>query len=340
MVTSQRTLLIVFFITVLTANRSTQADQPTRSLENIAQPTLELSVPLNARVDGIAESEMAITVAQYGGIGIIHRYTGISDQAEAVKRVKRYRNPIIEQPLTIFGTATIDEATEMMNQHKTSGLLVTSKQHNLIGIVTAQDILVGKKNNHNFVDQIMTPRENIITAPRNMNQETIFERLLHQSRDKLSLTPDIRPATTKDLVAKKNRPIAALDAKDRLLVAAAIGVERDALERAQALLDAEVDLLVIDVANGHADHALYLTKKIKTIWPHIDLMVRNIAAPYRTTEHVIAPTPPPAPLVAKNKENVQISVADAVQQLVSRLRSGLQYYGLPTKPNSVKAKRL
>lgn len=242
---------------------------------------IKLTIPvISANMDSITESDMAIAMALEGGIGIIHRNNTIEEQVKEIDKVKRYRNAVIEHPLHINQDALIHEAQSIMTDNAITSLLVIDESERLVGIVTARDMrFIGAGKNS--VSTIMTKKENLIVAPKNISHEEAIDIFIEHSIEKLPLINEDETIaglmTSKDIAKKIQYPNAALDDKGRLLVGAAIGIQEDALPRARALVAAGVDVLVIDVAHGHSDGVINLIKAIKQELPHVDIIAGNVA---------------------------------------------------------------
>ncbi len=251
-------------------------DTKTRFTKNI-----ELKTPIvSSNMDTVTEEEMAIAIANdLGGIGVIHRFNTISQQARAVRRVKRFRNVVIEYPLTIHVGATIAQAKNSMSTNNVTSLLITNETKKLVGILTSRDIKLVANDNES-VSKYMTGRDRLVVAHKNITLEQAKKVLFEHRIEKLPLiNEDLTVAgliTSKDILKQEESAHASLDKKGRLLVAAAIGIKSDAVERAQALVEAGVDALVIDVAHGHCDAVVAMVKDIKARFPHIDIVAGNV----------------------------------------------------------------
>ncbi len=243
---------------------------------------IRLHIPiLSANMDTVTESEMAITMARLGGLGIIHRFMSVERQAAEVARVKRAENLVVENPYTIAPETTVAQARQLMEEWDSGGLLVSDADGHLLGILTTRDVLF-EDDGSRPVREVMTPRERLVTAPPGT---TLAEarRILHRARvEKLPLvTEDGRIAgliTAKDIVKREQYPHATKDEKGRLRVGAAVGVKQGELERAEALVAADVDLLVLDIAHGHSDHAIEMLKRLRaTFGGRVKIVAGNVA---------------------------------------------------------------
>ena len=216
-----------------------------------------------------------------GGIGIIHRFMSREEQVAQVRRVKRTESIIIESPYTLGLDATLLDVHKMMREKNVGGILITNAEGKLEGIITTRDLRFLEDLNRS-VKEIMTKRKDLVVgswgkttidqAKEIMQQSKIEKLPLVDSKDKLRGL-----VTAKDILKRKEFPNATKDPKGRLRVGAAIGVRGDFLERAKHLADAEVDVLVLDIAHGHSEHALEAIKKIKKTVPGVDLIAGNVA---------------------------------------------------------------
>lgn len=253
---------------------------------------IKLKMPLvSANMDTVTEASMAIAMAQAGGIGIIHRFNSIEDQVKQVEKVKRFRNAIIKNPLTISLNATLAQARTLMEEHQIKGLLVIDDAGQLAGIVTSRDIRFNPDENR-IIKEFMTPREQLVVGEPNIGIAQAKQLMIDNRIEKLPLVnPDNSIAgliTSKDIYVKTEFPSASVDAQGRLLVGAAIGVKDEAIERAAALLAAGADVLVIDIAHGHSDLAINTLKKLKEKFPHVQVIAGNVATPQGTRELIEA----------------------------------------------------
>lgn len=245
-------------------------------------PKIKLAIPIvSADMDTVTEAEMAIAIAQQGGIGIIHRFMPIVKQVGEVEEVKRLEAWIIRKPYTIGPNATLAEAHEVMERHNTS-LMVVDKEKKLLGILTHRDLKF-EDNLKKRVSETMTKGKDLVTAPPGISLEKA-KTLLHKHRiEKLPLIDRqgklVGLITARDLLKRIKFPKATKDGEGRLQVGAAIGVKKDYLERAQALVSAGVDLLVVDIAHGHSDLAINTVKAVKREFPKTEVIAGNVATP-------------------------------------------------------------
>ncbi len=249
-------------------------DLKTRLTKNIT-----LNIPLmSAAMDTVTESAMAIAVAREGGIGVIHKNMTIEAQATEVDKVKRSEHGIITDPFYLSPDHTLEEADKLMGKYRISGVPICVDKK-LIGIITNRDLRFEEDFSKKIGD-VMT-KENLITAPSGTTLSEAQEILRHHKIEKLPIVDKNGflkgLITIKDIEKSVKYPNAAKDINGRLLVAAAIGVTKDILERAKALADAQVDAFVLDSAHGHSKNILDAVSLVKKEFPHISLIAGNIA---------------------------------------------------------------
>jgi IMP dehydrogenase len=254
---------------------------------------LRLNIPVvAANMDTVTEARMARAMAREGGIGVIHRFMPIEQEAAEVQRVKRPEESIGGRQLhTIAPTRTLGEAITLMGRHNVNSLLVVGENDRLLGIVTSRDVLFAE-DPAQPVERIMTGGEHLVTAPVGTRLEQA-RRILHEHRlEKLPLvdeTGHLRGLiTARDVLRLTENPQAARDSQGRLLVGAAIGAVGDYMERAQALVSAGVDVLVVDIAHGHSEHALRATRCVKDAFPEVELISGNVATAEGTRDLILA----------------------------------------------------
>lgn len=241
---------------------------------------IELQIPfVTAAMDTVTEAPMAIAIAREGGIGVIHKNMSIEDQARQVAIVKRAENGMIYDPVTIKRGSTVEDALKMMHEYKIGGIPVVDDDKKLVGIVTNRDLRF-ERNLHRVIDEVMT-KENLVTTSQSTNLEEAADILQNHKIEKLPVVDKegklIGLVTYKDITKAKDKPNAAKDSLGRLRVAAGIGVTKDSLERARALVEAGVDALVIDTAHGHTKGVVSVLKEVKAAFPNVDVVVGNIA---------------------------------------------------------------
>ncbi len=250
----------------------TEADIKTRFTKNIF-----LNIPLvSANMATVTEHKTAIAMAREGGLGVIHQFCTIEEQVAEIRKVKKSTSYVIENPISVSPDVTIEEASRMMHHENVTSLLVI-ENNELVGIFTSRDYLF-ETDTTKKISEVMTPRQRLITAPPTIAMEEA-KKLLHKHRiEKLPLIEgnEVKGLiTTKDIKKLEQWPNAARDTKGRLLVGAAIGV-KDALERANAAVDAGADVLILDIAHAHSDYAIQRLKELKAAFS-VDVMVGNIA---------------------------------------------------------------
>ncbi|MBT7642293.1 MAG: IMP dehydrogenase [Rhodobiaceae bacterium] len=242
--------------------------------------TIQLGIPLLASaMDTVTESEMAIAMAQAGGIGVLHRNLTPAEQAAEVVKVKKFESGMVVNPLTIGPGAKLSEALELMTSNNISGVPVTEANGKLVGILTNRDVRFASNPNQK-VSELMT-HENLITVREEVNHEEA-KRLLHHHRiEKLLVVDDVYRCigliTVKDMEKAQLHPNAAKDDRGRLRVAAATTVGDDGFARTEALVDAGVDLIVVDTAHGHSAMVGEAVARIKKLSSSIQVMAGNVA---------------------------------------------------------------
>jgi IMP dehydrogenase len=241
---------------------------------------ISLNTPIiSAAMDTVTEAKLAIVMAQEGGIGIIHKNMSIKKQADEVRRVKRYESGIIRDPITIASTATIKDVLNLQKQYKISALPVV-KDNTIIGMITSRDIRF-ETNLNEIVSNLMTPQNKLITVKEDINMSEV-RALLQQHRiervvitdDKFTLKGMI---TVRDIQKSTDHPNACKDAQEQLRVGAAVGVATGTGARIDALVEAGVDVIVIDTAHGHSQGVLNRVKKTKAKHPNLNIIAGNIA---------------------------------------------------------------
>src|SRR5215475_4335201 len=244
---------------------------------------IRLNVPLvSAAMDTVTESRLAIAMAQQGGLGVIHKNLSIEEQASEVDRVKRSESGMIVNPITLSPTNRIYEALELMKKYHISGVPITddgSKEGKLVGILTNRDLRFETNVNRPIAD-IMT-RDRLITVPVGTTLDAARD-ILHQHKvEKLLVVDrDFRLKgliTVKDIQKAVKYPNASKDSLGRLRCGAAIGIARDTLDRAEALVAANVDVLVVDTSHGHSQGVLDMVKRIRQRFPDVNLIAGNVA---------------------------------------------------------------
>jgi IMP dehydrogenase len=244
---------------------------------------IRLNVPISSSaMDTVTESRLAIAMAQQGGIGVIHKNLKVEEQASEVDRVKRSESGMIVNPITLSPSSRIFEALELMKKYRISGVPITqdgSKEGRLVGILTNRDLRF-ETNLDRPISEIMT-REPLFTVPVGTTLEQARE-FLHRHKVEKLLVVDERfmlkgLITVKDIQKAIKYPLACKDSLGRLRCGAAIGVGRDAMERAEALVAANVDVLVIDTAHGHSQNVLDMVRRIRRQYATVDIVAGNVA---------------------------------------------------------------
>lgn len=242
---------------------------------------ITLKIPIvSSNMDTVTESRMAIAMSLAGGIGIIHRFCDIETQAREVSRVKRKQNIIIDKPFTVRTDNTLAEVKNKIAELNCGSFLVSDDGQKLLGIITHRDLQFAT-NEQTLVSELMTPKSKLITADVNISPDEAKNLMKAYKIEKLPLVDSefriMGLITATDISRNINNKQASKDSKGRLLVGAAIGVRDGFLERAKALIEAEVDALVIDIAHGHSVNALRAIEKVKSIYPQVNLIGGNIA---------------------------------------------------------------
>lgn len=263
----------------------TQTDLSTKLSRNIS-----INIPLvSANMDTVTESAMAVAMARAGGIGIIHRFLTIHEQANEILKVKRSGSIMIENPYSINQDKTIRDAIDYATDKEISGILVTDSDSKLVGIITARDLHF-ESNLDGLIKDVMT--RDVITARPDVSLDEAKE-ILHKHRiEKLPLVDESRIirglVTSKDITNIEDYPSASKDKKGRPLVGAAVGVKGDFMERTEAILDAGADVIVVDIAHGHSENALNTVRNIKKAFPECELIAGNVATAKGTQDLIRA----------------------------------------------------
>ncbi len=261
-------------------------DLSTRFTRNVT-----LNLPLvSAAMDTVTEARLAMAIAQEGGMGVIHKNLTFDEQAAEVDRVKRSQAGIITHPITLRPENSVQEAENLMARYRVSGVPITDVNGHLVGILTNRDLRF--LDDYSVpIDKVMT-RENLVTIPPGTTLERAKE-LLHQHRiEKLPIVSEDGKLkgliTIKDIAKARDFPHSCRDEMGRLRVAAAVGVGDDELERAQALIDAKVDALVVDTAHGHNTGVLNMVSRLKERFPATDVVAGNVVTAEATRDLIAA----------------------------------------------------
>ena len=241
---------------------------------------IDLNVPfVTAAMDTVTESSMAIAIAREGGIGVIHKNMTIEDQARNVAIVKRAENGMIYDPVTIRQGRTVKDALDMMADYHIGGIPVVDGENHLVGIVTNRDLRFERRLDK-LIDEVMT-KDNLVTTHQQTDLTAAAQILQENKIEKLPVVDRenhlVGLITYKDITKAKDKPMACKDEKGRLRVAACVGVTADTMERAEALVAAGVDAIVIDTAHGHSAGVIGKLRDVKSAFPNLDVVVGNIA---------------------------------------------------------------
>ena len=241
---------------------------------------ITLNVPfVTAAMDTVTESSMAIAIAREGGIGVIHKNMTIDDQARQVAIVKRAENGMIYDPVTIKQGRTVKDALAMMHDYHIGGIPVVDDENHLVGIVTNRDLRF-EQHMDKLIDDVMT-KDNLVTTTQQTDLHAAAKILQENKIEKHPVVDHqnhlVGRITYKDITRAKDKPMACKGEEGRLRVAAGVGVTVDTVERAQALVEAGVDAIVIDTAHGHSAGVVGKLHEVKNAFPHLDVVVGNIA---------------------------------------------------------------
>ena len=241
---------------------------------------IKINTPIvSAAMDTVTEHELAISIAQQGGIGVIHKNMSIEHQAKEVRKVKRSESGMILDPITVDENATIGDALLLMAEYKIGGIPVVNSGKKLIGIVTNRDLRF-EKDLKKKVSEVMT-KDHLVTAKEDVDLIKAENILQQHKIEKLLITDNesklVGLITFKDIIKVKQHPLSCKDEFGRLRVAAAVGVSKDTFERIEALVNSGVDAIVIDTAHGHSKGVIQLLKEVKNKFKNLDVVVGNIA---------------------------------------------------------------
>ena len=252
----------------------------TVSLQTHFSRRIDLNVPfVTAAMDTVTESAMAIAIAREGGIGVVHKNMSIESQAREVAIVKRAENGMIYDPVTIRRGRTVQDALNMMADYHIGGIPVVDDNGHLVGIVTNRDLRFERRLDK-LIDEVMTS-ENLVTTHQQTDLTAAAQILQENKIEKLPVVDRegrlVGLITYKDITKAKDKPMACKDEKGRLRVAAGVGVTADTMERAEALVAAGADAIVIDTAHGHSLGVIEKLREVKTAFPQVDIVVGNVA---------------------------------------------------------------
>ncbi|WP_118808766.1 IMP dehydrogenase [Haemophilus haemolyticus] len=260
----------------------------TANLSTKLTKEISLNIPmLSAAMDTVTETKLAISLAQEGGIGFIHKNMTIERQADRVRKVKKFESGIVSEPVTVSPNLTLAELTEMVKKNGFAGYPVVDAENNLIGIITGRDTRF-VKDLSKTVSQLMTKKEDLVTVKEGASRETILE-LMHQNRvEKVLVVDDAFKLkgmiTVKDFQKAEQKPNACKDEFGRLRVGAAVGAGPGNEERIDALVKAGVDVLLIDSSHGHSEGVLQRVRETRAKYPNLPIVAGNVA----TAEGAIA----------------------------------------------------
>ena len=273
---------LTFDDVLLIPKRSSIASRDDVDTSAWVTPNICLRVPvISANMDTVTESEMSIAMAHAGGIGIIHRFMTVEQQVKQVLRVKRAEGLMVENPYAIHQKATIAEAKKQMKSYDVGGLVITNGGDELIGLITQRDVLFAPDEAAS-VSTVMTQPDHIISVNPGITPDEA-RRVLHEKRlEKLPVIDEngrfVGLITAQDLIKHQQHPDATKDSRGRLRVGAAIGVHPHDVDRAGALLEAGADVLVLDIAHGHADHCVQMVQKLRANYPKAQIIAGNVAS--------------------------------------------------------------
>ena len=281
---------LTFNDVLLVPGRTNITSRNDTSIKTKLSRNIDLNIPIvSANMDTVTESEMAKTIARHGGIGIIHRFLTLDQQVQQVEKVKRAEGIIIEKPHTLTPNRTVQEAINLMQTNGISGLLITDPSNKLVGILTKRDLLF-ETNSERKVSELMT--KNLITANPTIHIDDAKKILKQNKIEKLPLIDEEGNLkgliTTSDIIKRTKYPDACKDKKGRLRVGAAIGVKDGYLERAESLLQAGCDVLVIDIAHGHAETTINVIKTLRENFGKVEIIAGNVATSEATKDLIDA----------------------------------------------------
>ena len=270
---------LTFDDVLLVPKYSTITSRSQTNLETKLSKNISLNIPLiSANMDTVTESSMAVVMARQGGLGMIHRFLTIEEEANEVLKVKRSGSVMIENPYFIGPEQKVNDAISYMHEKQVSGLLVMDSDSKLAGILTRRDVAFESESTR-LVKEVMT--KDVITAKPGISLDEAKEILRKHRIEKLPLVDESGHVkgliTSKDITNIENFPFASKDKKGRPLVGAAVGVKGDFMERTESLLDAGADVIVVDIAHGHSENAVNTVRHIKKAFPNCELIAGNVA---------------------------------------------------------------
>ena len=253
----------------------------TADLRTRLTKSITLNIPMvSASMDTVTEARLAIALAQEGGLGFIHKNMTIEEQAANVRRVKKYESGVVSDPVTVTPDMSIREVQAMAQQHGFSGFPVVDANNNLVGMLTSRDMSF-EANNNEIVSSLMTPRERLVTVLESAPREEAFKKM-HQHRIEKVLVVDADfklkgLITVRDYYKAASKPNACKDELGRLRVGAAVGVGPGTDERIAALVEAGVDILLIDTSHGHSQGVIDRVKQTREQYPNLQIVAGNVA---------------------------------------------------------------
>lgn len=253
--------------------------------------SIQLNIPLmSAGMDTVTESKMAIAIAREGGIGVIHKNMSIEEQALEVDKVKRSEHGIITDPFSLSRHHDVSDALELMERYHISGVPIIEEDGTLVGIITNRDIRF-ETDTTKRIDEVMT-KENLVTGTRETTMDEALEIMKQHKIEKLPLVDEHYKLagliTIKDIEKSIEYPNSARDSSGRLLAGAAVGVTQDMMDRVTALVEAKVDLVVLDTAHGHSQGVIDSVKRIKLEYPELQVIAGNVATAEATIDLIKA----------------------------------------------------
>lgn len=252
--------------------------------------TIQLNIPmLSAAMDTVTEAPLAIALAQEGGIGFIHKNMSIEAQAEQVKRVKKHESGIVQSPVTVLPTATVQDVVDLAKEHGFAGFPVVTNENDLVGIITARDVRFATDLKQP-ITAVMTPKERLVTVLEGASRESVLQRM-HERRIEKVLVVDNDyhlkgMITVKDFQKAERKPNACKDDHGRLRVGGAVGASAGNEERVAALVEAGIDVLLIDSSHGHSEGVLQRIRATRKAYPDLQIIGGNIAT-YEGSEALI-----------------------------------------------------
>jgi len=274
---------LTFDDVLLVPKRSPVASRGDVDTSTWLTPRIRLKIPVvSANMDTVTETAMAIAMARSGGIGIIHRFMPIAVQAQQVQQVKRAEGFMVEDPYAIAQDAPIQEAAALMKEHDVGGLVVTNGKSKLVGLITQRDLFLAPDDEGLRVRDVMTMPDRIVSVGPEVSLDEARTVLYEHRLEKLPVLDEegnlVGLITAQDVSKPARYPDATKDKKGRLQVGAAIGVAEREVERAETLLAAGADVLVLDIAHGHADHAIEMLQRLRRRFPEAQLIAGNVAS--------------------------------------------------------------